>query len=205
MRYCFILLFLVFSVTSYAQYDCNLMTNLADVSFSPYELVLIRARYPTDKFGVYRLKNKSEESITIDGHFYDRESTSNKDYYFSPDEIFFWRLKINAPHKGWHWNVFPDSMGTAQLPSDELTIKPGEYVDLIGNIPHDKEEYIKEYKEGYIEEYKEGYINYIEYPEFHTEYTDVHYQSDYQDYAYRISYEGLSASFILSEPYCLRP
>lgn len=193
MRYCFISFLLVFSATSYAQYNCGGEIDLTDTPFSPYELVLIKANYPEDGFGIYRLQNRSEDNIIVDGYFDVKESISNldKDYYLHPKHILkkrilFWRLKIKEPNKGWHYLPDQTPFMHGHFPSDELIIEPGKYADLIGKIPHDKEEY-------------------IEHTGFNKKYKDYLHQENYQDYAYRIEYETRKGHFLLSTPYCLRP
>ncbi len=194
----FISLLLLFSATSYAQYDCNGATDLTDAPFGPYTLVLIKANYPEDGFGVYRLQNKSEDNIIVDGYFDPKKSISNlgMDYYLHPKSlpkkrISFWRLKLKEPDKGWHYLSDGSPISHGYFPSDELVIEPGNYVDLIGKIPHDKEEYIKDGERLAIQ-HKDGFDQ--------SEWED--YQ--YKDYAYRIEYHAKAAIFLLSAPYCLK-
>lgn len=184
---------MLFSVTSYAQYDCGGELDLTDVPFSPYTLMLIKANYPEDGLGVYRLQNRSEDDIIVYGFFDAKESTSdsNRNYYLDTKNIHgnytrLWRLKIKEPNKGWHYLVNEGPITHGYYPRDEVVIKPDNYADFIGKIPHDKEEY-------------------IEYRDLDIKYKDYFYQVDYQDYAYRIEYESKKGNYILSAPYCLRP
>jgi hypothetical protein len=193
MRHFFISLFLLFSVTGYAQYDCDGELGLTDTPFSPYTLTLIKANYPGGGFGVYRLQNSSEENIIVYGFFDVKESTSdsNRHYYLDTKNIHgnrtrLWRLKIKEPNKGWHYSVNAGPITHGYHPWDEIVIKPGNYADLVGRIPHDKEEYIEHHGLG-------------------IKYKDHLYQEDYQAYAYRIEYENNKGNYILSAPYCLGP
>lgn len=191
MRYCFISLILLCSATSYAQYDCDGEFGLTDAPFNNhYELSLIKANHPEDGFGVYRWLNKSDEDIVIE-RFFRREDAAypDRNYYLHPNQVIFWRLKIKDPNKGWHFPTDNGPLGYSQYPSDELTIKPGNYADFIGKIPHDKEEYIGD------QDHK---------------YKDYLYQPGYRDYAYRIEYVVLNRSatkgyYLFSTPYCFKP